>query len=134
MTPPMEKPVERASLRDFPYRRHDGGDSDDLGQAARGWMDAVHMFATDALDAGVPAGEVLPAVVQMLEGWMLARDAAALATTWMALDAAVTVLERRLADVRAQRDDLAAQNTVLLAERRARRKSRQRRRGRRGKN
>jgi hypothetical protein len=133
MTGPVENPIKRgSSLRDFPYRQHDDGDSDDLGQAARGWLDAVHMFATDALAAGVSAEEVLPAAVQMLEGWMLARNAAALGTTWMALDGAVTALERRLAEVRAERDDLATQNAALLAERRARRERRQRRRGRKG--
>jgi hypothetical protein len=124
---------EQLPLRELLYRRHDGGDSDDLAEAARGWLDAVHMFATDALAAGAPAEEVLPAAVQMLEGWMLARDPTSFATTWMALDGTVTVLERHLALMRAERDRLATLNAALLAERRTRRERRERRRGRKGK-
>lgn len=116
-TDPDSTPGPRSALHDFLYRRHEHGDSEDLEEAARGWMDAVHMFATEALAAGVSATEVLPAVVQMLEGWMLARDAASLGTTWIALDATVTVLERRLAEVRAERDQLRYLNARLLARR-----------------
>jgi hypothetical protein len=95
MTARGDQPTERANLREFLYRRHEGGGSDDLSESARGWLDAVHAFGADALDSGVPVGEVLPAVVQMLEGWMLARDPASMGTTWMALDGTMTVLERR---------------------------------------
>jgi hypothetical protein len=66
----------------------------------------------------------------MLEGWMLARDAGSLATTWAALDATVTVLQRRLSEVREERDRLAALTEALLAERR-RRNRRGRKRGKR---
>lgn len=116
------------SLRELLYRSHEGGDSEDLSEAARGWLNAVHAFGVDALVSGVPPSEVLPAVVQMLEGWMLARDAASLATTWAALDATVTVLERQLTDVRAERDRLAAITAGLLAERRPRERRDRRRR------
>lgn len=137
MTSSSQQPSnEPVPMRELLYRRHEGGDSDDLSEAARGWLDAVHLFATEALTDGVPASEVLPAVIQMLEGWMLARDAASLATTWIALDGTVTVLERRLAEMRAERDRLATASAALLAEqaaRRARRKRSKRRRGGKGK-
>lgn len=127
MTSSSEQPSsEPMPMRELLYRRHEGGDSDDLNEAARGWLDAVHMFATEALTAGVPASEVLPAVIQMLEGWMLARDAASLATTWMALDGTVTVVERRLAEMRSERDRLAAMNGALLTEQAAGRAPRKR--------
>jgi hypothetical protein len=133
MTPPSEqRSSEPVPMRELLYRRHEGGDSDDLNEAARGWLDAVRMFATEALTAGTPASEVLPAVIQMLEGWMVARDAASLATTWMALDGAVTVLERRLAEMRDERDRLASMTGTLLAEKAARRARRQRRKRRGG--
>jgi hypothetical protein len=108
------------------YRAHEGGDSDDLNVAAIGWLDAVHTFAVDGLKSGLPVSEIMPAVVQMLEGWMLARDAASLMTTWAALDATVTVLERRLAAVRDERDEGRLQvfelQRVLKRERKRRRK------------
>lgn len=121
MTHANDEPATTPTLRDLLYRRHHGSTADDLGEAARGWLDAVHVFATEALEAGVSVSEVLPAAIQMLEGWMLARDAASLATTWMALDGAVTVLERRLVETRAERDNFRQQVRILLAEREARR-------------
>jgi hypothetical protein len=126
MTPPSSEPIERAHLRDFLYRRREGSDPDDLNDAARGWMDAVHAFATDALDSGVAVTEVLSAVLQMLEGWMLARAPDSMMTSWMALDGAVTVMERRLAEMRAERDRLATVSASLLAEEAARRARRKR--------
>lgn len=127
-----DKAEQGPRLGELLYRQHPGSDAEDLSQAARGWLDAVHVFATDALDAGVSASEVLPAVVQMLEGWMLARDAASLTTTWMALDATVTALERRLAQTRVEREGLREQSATLRAERDAARRRHRRRRRRRG--
>jgi hypothetical protein len=93
----------------------------------------VHLFGVDALDDGVPTSEVMPAVIQMLEGWMLARDAGAFDTTYMGLDAAVTLLERRLSKVREQRDQLIILSEALLAERKSGSGKRGRDKGRRGK-
>jgi hypothetical protein len=118
----------KRSLNELLYRSHEGGDAEDLAVAASGWLDAVHAFGVDALGGGVPTSEVLPAVVQMLEGWMVARDAASLATTWAALDGAVTVLERRLAQVRDERDRLATLSEALLREKRRRRQRRRNKR------
>ncbi len=133
MNPSSEEPAELPSLRDFLYRRREDHDVDDLNQAARGWLDAVHAFATDALDSGVAVTEVLSAVLQMLEGscW---RAPESMTTSWMALDGAVTVMERRAAELRADRDHLALVNAHLLRERRARRDRHKRdKRGRGGK-
>lgn len=80
---------------------------DALSALAVEWLSALQVFGADALDAGFPPAVVMPAVVQMLEGWMLAHDPSSLATSWAALDATVTLLHIRLQNVSGERDALA---------------------------
>lgn len=108
MSEPELRPGERV-LRDLLYvrREPESVPEDALSALAAEWLSALRTFGADALDAGFPPSVVMPAVVQMLEGWMLAHDPSSLATSWAALDATVTLLHIRLQDVSGERDELA---------------------------